>query len=461
MILFSCVPSSQDSLANFESLSDEELDAAFQDNEGSALAGQAAKTPIQCSIVGENLVLSRGNINRSLPRFFCSAREGNAQRERICGNSGYSSTLTRCENGCDVETGRCASFQPCVQNEVGLTTLNSGESCSYEVDGVTYEIMLEEIIYEEIPGYDLPQPIAKFRVNTPTQTIIQNVSPRKFFRIENIFTIETPNHYVVPRADYRFKLHRAVPIDEMEIYFDRSCTDAFFDLELINKCNELVNNYRDLVFPAIEQVSGLNIGECFDEISINILAESGTAGANTAGFRLYIGIGEDLIRNINVSTWGNYEVHEALHVHNSCANIPAEEDFNHFYYFLREAEIYQELGNELIATQKFDNARTMYENVEASPTMLDNEMAMWGGCHGIKTHLLQSHYIETDETLVREFYSRIIPEKDLLNELNDNSVFNRAVAEILGNSSEVISQINDYCSSSHAFNKTISYSSKK
>ncbi len=57
-----------------------------------------------------------------MPRFFCSAREGNAQRERICATSGYTSTLTRCENGCDTGTGRCSL---CGNGRIDL-----GETCN-------------------------------------------------------------------------------------------------------------------------------------------------------------------------------------------------------------------------------------------------------------------------------------------------------------------------------------------
>ncbi len=107
LVLIASCSYTDGNVVDLNKMSDEQLDQAMDAGEKSALAGQVTKIPIQCSIVGDNLVLSRGNISRSLPRFFCSAREGNAQRERICGRSGYTSTLTRCENGCDGVTGKC------------------------------------------------------------------------------------------------------------------------------------------------------------------------------------------------------------------------------------------------------------------------------------------------------------------------------------------------------------------
>ncbi len=89
----------------------------------SAVAGQAIKTSIQCNIVGDNLVLSRGDKVLTLSRFFCSPQEGNAQRERICATSGYTSSLTLCPNGCDSARGRCISL-------CGNGMMDAGENCA-------------------------------------------------------------------------------------------------------------------------------------------------------------------------------------------------------------------------------------------------------------------------------------------------------------------------------------------
>lgn len=115
ILLVSCIP--EMSNAELNALSDEEFITLVEEQDKN-LAGQAGKFKFRkggferrkprllCEDDGEQLTFSRGSWSRSIPKFFRSAREGDdILRERICRTSGYTSTITRCEFGC--EEGRC------------------------------------------------------------------------------------------------------------------------------------------------------------------------------------------------------------------------------------------------------------------------------------------------------------------------------------------------------------------
>lgn len=110
--------------ADVDALSDEELDAAMVEQEDEALAGNAKmqalsnpkivavqkavvaqKPPFACSNDETNLIMTRGDWRRTMPRYLCVR---DASYERVCRSSGYTSVVSeRCANGCDRTTGRC------------------------------------------------------------------------------------------------------------------------------------------------------------------------------------------------------------------------------------------------------------------------------------------------------------------------------------------------------------------
>lgn len=149
--LLGCTRSEEETLADFGTMSDTELDAAMGTEGKSALAEQAAsvkesgvKIFLKCNIVGSSLVLSRGDWSRSLPRFFCSTQEGNTQRERICAPGGYTSILTRCgEGGCDVVAGKCISLCGNGVIDVDETCYN----CAADVACAAAEWRQERVIF--------------------------------------------------------------------------------------------------------------------------------------------------------------------------------------------------------------------------------------------------------------------------------------------------------------------------
>jgi hypothetical protein len=500
VFIIGCVPESAVDPQSMGDITEEDLEQLPEDLqpkefEESALAGQASRwydceDPDSISNFDKNSLLTKSTTtykggsktDRCYTWYKNTTKEKTRLIEGICkptrSGKKFNYWYADCSSlgkdyVCGEGAGACVnSIKPCpieefdsimgtpnaYEEKIWLTVLDVGESCSYDVNEKTYIVSLEKLDYKTIPGLEYldPQPIATFKVETPTQTIVQEVSPNKFFRIENTFTIETPLYDINPLPEYRFKLHKVIPGNELKIKFERSCDDAFSDNPELNaKCDETVNNYRDLILPALEQMSGLNIGECFDELWINIEEGMQTAGASPGGYnRMSILLGQDLVSNIGMNYFGNYETHEPIHIHNACANFPGEDDTHHTYWFLREAEIYQYLGNEDVANEKYQNAKYWYGQTEADPSVLDMGVGSLGGCPGIKTHLFTKHYLETGETLINQFYDRILLDFNLLNDMNANTkgsnyFFNVAVGEVLGNSPEVINQINKYCPSNN------------
>ncbi len=61
VVLIGCAPSEEKTLADLDALSDTEFDQAMGASGKSALAGQAGRVriPLECNVVGDNLILSR------------------------------------------------------------------------------------------------------------------------------------------------------------------------------------------------------------------------------------------------------------------------------------------------------------------------------------------------------------------------------------------------------------------
>ncbi len=179
-----------------QTMSDKELDEVFNNETPNLFAGKIQsisnkpqevrlimekmkqekpqKPVLTCadSLNRESIILTRGEISRSLPKYLCSSKN---VIERICGNSGYNSRISeRCTNGCS--NGKCIETNRILGVLVNPLPSDRTEISRDDVDSILFDetnsakSFFEENSYEslEIEGEVLNETLS---INNPEMNV--------------------------------------------------------------------------------------------------------------------------------------------------------------------------------------------------------------------------------------------------------------------------------------------------
>ncbi|MGV8085316.1 MAG: hypothetical protein ACP5N9_03645 [Candidatus Bilamarchaeum sp.] len=338
----------------------------------------------------------------------------------------------RCQNQISLD-----SYCP-IENRVELTTLDGsdivyltpGKCILFDTGERQYSIKFVRVVSTDPDQYEM-EIIDSFG-NRYTNQIV----PLKYFRLGRDLTISA----VLRVQDYRtLKLypHRVITSDQLQI--NANC-EGLTSAEL---CNQFKTNTKNYI-KAMEQASGISLGECVDSVTYNFVSDITHGYAYNSGEKGLITAGT--FANSIFSTT-NYEGHEPMHLLYFCANIPNSENLNHSYWFASEEQFKRNYNDLDGASEALTNNQYWENMISNDPTTLNTETGMIGQCWGAKTHILNEKYLSLSAaervTFLRTFYQRIKNSSEVVG-LNDRE----AVAQIICDISQkpnCMQYLTNYC----------------
>ncbi|PTL84504.1 hypothetical protein [Vitiosangium sp. GDMCC 1.1324] len=190
------------------------------------------------------------------------------------------------------------------------------------------------------------------------------------------------------------------------------------DARLVPACEAFVENQRRYVLPALEELSGVELGRCYERIAITFRErrpeDRGLAAAYTEeGHIDYLFEQAEAMFDPDAIEVALYDSHEMLHMLYRCAGVPHEENYHHSSWDAVEAE----LEDRIAAASGFEWSTRLSERFRAYasenfdfyksyPQVLD-EPGGRGGCHGLKTALVYGEYGRTGGAVIRRFFEAL------------------------------------------------------
>jgi hypothetical protein len=193
------------------------------------------------------------------------------------------------------------------------------------------------------------------------------------------------------------------------------------------KCETFIENERRYVFPALEELTGVRMSQCYEKISI-VFREHGATDYGL-GYSVIYGAGLGRIEetfSATIDPFGSFEGapllfdhHEPLHLAYSCLRVPAMANYDHSFFEPVEAELatlIAEHGGPAqaagAAAESRSNAAYWVNNIGSHPEFSQGT-GVYGGCHGAETLALYAAYGLEGASLVRTFFDRLRTRSEL------------------------------------------------
>ncbi|MBI5224096.1 hypothetical protein HY990_06780 [Candidatus Micrarchaeota archaeon] len=364
-------------------------------------------------------------------------------------------TLSQSENGCRFNNPACADGQVCNSNNqcvdqvnfdhfcpmdqrvsrgldtdsiTEMATIFSGNCIIYDTGTNQYAIKFNGLLDTNGEFYDLviyDQNSNDYSVHT---LYGKNVRLGSDLTISMTYTAQEPRHL-------KLFLHRTRAIDQMDII--GNCGDY----TSAQNCNQFLLNTRRYT-DAMERVSGISIGECYDQLRYSFVSDITNGHTSAYGEITTITAGTFAQGLFNTQ---NYEGHEPIHAMYFCANMPLEDNMNHAFWFATEEQIARSYGDVAAADEALRNNQHWMDQIAQNPSILDggsvsgirggadNSDTMMNGCHGAQSYIFNRKYLASSATqrtaLVRTLFQRIKNDRALLRPNAMNEV-NRIVCDV-------------------------------
>jgi hypothetical protein len=189
-----------------------------------------------------------------------------------------------------------------------------------------------------------------------------------------------------------------------------------------SKCESFVDNERRYVFPALEELSGVDLHQCFDKIRISFREDNQDGGGLADAFVDAPGGGRleytlTLAEGLFSADAGDsvrFDIHEPLHLLYDCLGVPYLANYHHTFFFPVQAEaslLIAAHGGPAHATATAEDLQgsTAYwaDYSKSHPELLDEPGGPFEGCYGAETLALFAQYGTDGGALVRAFFSAL------------------------------------------------------